>query len=216
MDRARPEVLLDLFEVMHSARAMRRLTTDPVPDELVDRLLDAAVCAPNGGNQQKWSFLVVRDPAIKAAVQPYYKAALEFAHAVAYASTPPGTTAAQHEHQFGEVTHLTEHFHEAPVWIVLCLEVGESGARPETGASIYPAAQNIILAARALGLGATLTTRHLRYATEVDAVFGLPPTVRSFAIIPIGWPAAPFGPVRRLPVSAVTHLDRWGQPYRGA
>ena len=204
---------MDVFEVMQTSRAMRLLKPDPVPGELVDRILEAAVCAPNGGNQQKWSFLAVKDRAVKEQVQPYYAAALEEAHKYAYAHTPPGTTGAQHDRQFGEVTHLTEHFHEAPVWIVLCLDVGEGEPSYGSGASIYPAAQNVLLAARALGLGATFTNRHLRYAKEVDAVFGLPPTVRSYAIIPIGYPDKPFGKVRRLPVQQVTHLDRWGTQY---
>jgi len=201
---------MDVFEVMQTARAMRKLKPDPVPEELIDRILEAAVCAPNGGNQQKWWFLVVTDPTIKEQVQPYYAAALQEAHSYAYASLPPGTTRAQHDRQFSEVTHLTEHFHEAPVWIVLCLDVGEGEPSFSSGASIYPAAQNVILAARALGLGATFTNRHLRYAKEVDAVFALPPTVRSYAIIPIGWPDKPFGKVRRQPVETVTYRNTWG------
>jgi nitroreductase len=169
---------MDVFEVMQTARAMRTLKADPVPEELIERILEAAVCAPNGGNQQKWSFIVVTDRAIKEKVQPYYAAALEEAHSYAYASLPPGTTRTQHDRQFGEVTHLTEHFHEAPVWIVLCLEVGEGEPSFSSGASIYPASQNI--------------------------------TVRSYAIIPIGWPDKPFGPVRRQPVETVTYRNTWG------
>jgi nitroreductase len=206
-----PDALSDVFEVMQTARAMRRLKPDPVPDDLVHRILEAAVCAPNGGNQQQWSFIVVTDRAIKEQVQRYYAAALEEAHRFAYANLPPGTTRAQHDRQFGEVQHLTDHFHEAPVWIVLCLEVGERDPSYGSGGSIYPAAQNILLAARALGLGAAFTNRHLRYAKDVDGIFGLPSTVRSYAIIPIGWPDKAFGRVRRLPVESVTYRDRWGE-----
>src|SRR5436190_16550751 len=106
---------MDVFEVMQTARAMRWLKPDPVPDELVHRILEAAVCAPNGGNQQQWSFIVVKDRAVKEQVQRYYAAALEEAHTFAYAHLPPGTSRAQHDRQFAGVTHLTEHFHEAPV-----------------------------------------------------------------------------------------------------
>jgi nitroreductase len=108
--------------------------------------------------------------------------------------------------------HLTEHFHEAPVLIACCL-VGDSGSGVGAGASIYPAVQNMLLAARALGLGATLTTRHLLYAKEVDEILGLPAAAHCFAIIPIGYPLGHFGPVSRAPVEQVTFLDRWGDKF---
>ena len=108
--------------------------------------------------------------------------------------------------------HLTEHFHEAPVLIVCCL-VGDSGSGVGAGASIYPAVQNMLLAARALGLGATLTTRHLLYEKEVDEILGLPREAHTFAIIPIGYPLGRFGPVSRAPVEQVTFLDRWDVKY---
>jgi len=113
------------------------------------------------------------------------------------------------------VEHLTEHFHEAPVWIVACIE--EAGAPTRwSGASIYPAVQNMLLAARALGLGSTLTTRHLLYAKEAEAAMGLPPGVHSYAIVPIGWPMGKFGPVRRAPLAEVAFSDTWGQAWTGS
>jgi nitroreductase len=113
------------------------------------------------------------------------------------------------------VAYLTEHFHEAPVWIVACLDEGEATPTRGSGASIYPAVQNMILAVRALGLGTTLTTRHLLYEKEVEAVLGLPPGIHSYAILPIGYPMGRFGPVRRAPLSEIVYLDRWGQSYPG-
>ena len=110
--------------------------------------------------------------------------------------------------------YLTEHFHEAPVWIVACIE----DAAPPTrwsGASIYPAVQNMLLAARALGLGSTLTTRHTTYEKECDAAMGIPPGYHSYAILPIGYPMGRFGPVGRGPLSEVVYLDDWGKPYPG-
>jgi nitroreductase len=204
----------DVFEIMHTTRAMRRLKPDPVPDALIRKILEAGTCAANGGNFQRWRFLVVKDPAIKKAVQVWYKKAFDEVIGPRYASSalPPGVTAERYARQHTAVEYLTEHFHEAPVWIVACLE--ERGAPTRwSGASIYPAVQNMLLAARALGLGATLTTRHLLYEKEAEAALGLPPGVHSYAILPIGWPMGNFGPVGRGPLSEFVYADRWGQPY---
>ena len=111
--------------------------------------------------------------------------------------------------------YLTDHFHEAPVWIVPCIEHGAVAAHPPSGASIYPAVQNMLLAARALGLGATLTTRHLLYEKETEAALGLPPGVHSYAILPIGYPMGRFGPVNRGAIADFVFADRWGAPYPG-
>jgi nitroreductase len=100
------------------------------------------------------------------------------------------------------------------VWIVACLEEAAAPTRG-SGASIYPAVQNMLLAARALGLGATLTTRHLLYEKEAEAALGLPPGVHSYAIIPIGYPMGKFGPVGRGPLKEIVYQDRWGTPYQG-
>jgi nitroreductase len=202
----------DLFEILRTTRAMRRLAPDPVPDDLVRQILEAAVCAPSAGNQQRWCFLVVKDPEIKRRVQVYYRQALERVISPQYREgpLPPGVDRSAYERQHASVVHLTEHFHRAPVWIVPCLE-DPWGPSRWSGASIYPAVQNILLAARALGLGATLTTRHLFSAAEVDEIFGLPAGLQSYAIIPIGYPLGKFGAVRRRPLSEVAFLDRWGQ-----
>jgi len=107
--------------------------------------------------------------------------------------------------------YVAAHIHEAPVWIVPCLE----GATPThtSGSSIYPAVQNILLAARALGLGMTLTTLHLQFEKEAGAALGLPPNVHSYALLPIGYPMGRFGPVRRVPLTDVVYEDRWSQSY---
>jgi nitroreductase len=191
---------------------MRWLKTDAVPADLVRQLLEGAITAPNAGNQQAWRFIVVDDPAIKAAVQVYYAKALEDIAAAPTTSPPPGMSDSQYARQIVSRQHLTEHFHEAPLWIVGCIDHG-GHLTSASGASIYPAVQNILLGARALGLGATLTTRHTRYAAEVDAIFGLPDHATALAIIPIGFPARPFGRVRRGPLDAVVYHDRWGTSW---
>jgi nitroreductase len=207
----------DLFEILSTTRAMRRLKPDPVPDELIRQILEAGVCAASGGNRQHWRFLVVKDRAIKEKVQPYYKRAFDEVVGPRYRTStpPPGVTREQYDRQHAAVAYLTEHFHEAPVWIVACLEEGQGTPSRSSGASIYPAVQNMLLAARALGLGATLTTRHLQHEKEVEAILGLPPGVHSYAILPIGYPMGRFGPVGRGPLSDIVYLDRWGQSYPG-
>ncbi|MCG8546107.1 MAG: nitroreductase family protein [Alphaproteobacteria bacterium] len=207
----------DLFDIIHTMRAMRRLKPDPVPDELVRKILESAICAPNGGNTQVWRFLVVKDTAIKKAVQVYYKRALDEVVGPRYASAapPPGATKEGYHRQHRAVEYLTDHFHEAPVWIVPCIEHGDGAVTRHSGASIYPAVQNMLLTARALGLGATLTTRHLYYEKETEAALGLPPGVHSYAIIPIGYPMGKFGPVGRGDLDEFVYLDHWGEAYEG-
>ena len=205
----------DVFDIIASTRAMRRLKPDPVPDALIAQILKAGQCAPNGGNTQRWRFLVIKDPAIKRAVQPWYKRALDEVVGPRYRTSapPPGATKEGYQRQHGAVEYLTDHFHEAPVWIVPCIEHGADKPNRSSGASIYPAVQNMLLTARALGLGATLTTRHLLYEKETEAALGLPPGVHSYAILPIGWPMGKFGPVGRGSLAEFVYLDRWGAPY---
>ncbi|HET6306080.1 MAG TPA: nitroreductase family protein [Rhodopila sp.] len=205
----------DVFEIIGTTRAMRRLKPDPVPDELIVKILQAGTAAANGGNNQTWRFLVVKDPAIKKAVQVWYKKAFDEVVGPRYASSapPPGVTADKYKRQHSAVEYLTEHFHEAPVWIVACLQDGANPGRG-AGASIYPAVQNMLLAIRALGLGSTLTTRHMLHANEADAALGLPEGVHSYAILPIGYPLGKFGPVGRGKLSDFVYLDKWQQPYQ--
>src|SRR5438309_11081158 len=107
----------DVFEIMQTTRAMRRLKPDPVPDEMIRRILEAGAYAANGGNTQKWRFLVVKDPAIKQAVQVHYKRAFDKVIGPRYRTSPPppGVTAERYQRQHAAVEYLTEHFHEAPV-----------------------------------------------------------------------------------------------------
>jgi nitroreductase len=204
----------DVFEIMTTTRSMRRLKPDPVPDALIRKILEAGAGAANGGNTQKWRFLVIKDPAIKKAVQVWYKKAFDEIVGPRYATSapPPGVTADRYKRQHGAVEYLTEHYHEAPVWIVACLEDGPTPGR-SAGASIYPAVQNMLLAIRALGLGSTLTTRHLQFEKETEAALGLPPGVHSYAILPVGYPMGKFGPVGRGKLSEIVYQDKWGQPY---
>ena len=205
----------ELFHIMRTTRAMRRLKPDPVPDELILQILQAGQWAANGGANQRWRFLVIKDRSIKERVQVWYRKAFDEVVGPRYRGSepPPGSSPGRYRRQHDAVEYLTEHYHEAPVWIVACQDDGEETPTRSAGASIYPAVQNMLLAARALGLGATLTSRHLRHEKEVEEILGLPPGVHSYAILPIGYPMGNFGPVRRGPLADVVYQDRWGEPY---
>jgi nitroreductase len=209
-----PEI--GLFEAIHTMRAMRRLKPDPVPDELIHRIIEAGLCAPSGGDLQNWRFIVVKDPEIKRRLQVRYKRALEQVMPRFHATAIPGKSDVQKQRRLRAVEYLTDHFHEAPVLLVACL-IGDgakaAGLEKMSGASIYPAVQNMLLAARALGLGATLTTRHLFYEKEINQILRIPPEAETFAILPIGYPMGRFGPLSRQKVEQVTFADRWGTPW---
>jgi nitroreductase len=207
-----------IFEIMRTTRSMRRLKPDPVPNALIRKILEAGICAPSGGNMQRWRFLVIKDQKIKEAVAVYYRRAWEEQVGPGYrAGGPaPGSTPERFSRMLDSAQYLSDHLHEAPVWIIPCLQgVGVWGSNPHwSGSSIYPAVQNILLAARALGLGATLTTLFLRYEKEVGAALSLPPDVQPYALVPIGYPMGRFGPVGRAPLADVVYADRWGEPCR--
>ena len=147
----------ELFHIMRTTRAMRRLKPDPVPDELIHQILQAGQWAANGGANQRWRFLVVKDRSIKEQVQQWYRKAFDEVVGPRYRGSepPPGSSPGRYRRQHDAVEYLTEHYHEAPVWIVACQDDGDEPAPRWAGASIYPAVQNMLLAARALGLGAT-------------------------------------------------------------
>jgi nitroreductase len=204
----------DLFKIIRTTRSMRRLKSDPVPNELIRKILEAGVCAPSGGNMQRWRFLVIRDPNVKETVGALYKRAWDEQVAPRYrAGEPaPGMSPDRFLRLLDAAEYLASHIHEAPVWIVPCLE--EATPTRTSGSSVYPAVQNMLLAARALGLGATLTTLYLQFEKEAEAALELPPNVHSYALLPIGFPMGRFGAVRRIPLADVVYEDRWGQPYR--
>jgi nitroreductase len=204
----------DLFEIIRTTRSMRRLKPDAVPNDVIRKILEAGVCAPSGGNMQRWRFLVVRDAEIKRTVGACYRRAWDEQVAPRYRSgePAPGMSRERFLRLLDAAEYLAAHIHEAPLWIIPCLE---GGAPTRTsGSSIYPAVQNMLLAARALGLGATLTTLHLQFEKEVEAALGLPPGAHTYALLPIGYPMGRFGPVRRVPLAEVVFENQWGQTCR--
>jgi len=205
----------ELFEIIRTTRSMRRLKPDSVPRELIRKILEAGTCAPSGGNMQRWRFLLIADPDVKRKVGALYRRAWDEIVAPRYRSgePAPGSSRERFARMLAAAEHLAHHIHEAPVWIVPCLQ-GASPTRT-AGSSIYPAVQNMLLAARALGLGATLTTLYLNFEKDAEAALGLPPDWHSYALIPIGYPVGRFGPVRRVALEEVVYEDRWGQSYAG-
>ena len=169
---------IELFEAIYSARALRKFRPDPVPDELISKILDAAIQAPSGGNRQQWLFVVVKDLEQRRRLAAIYKKAAEVMAAFyAVRSRPAHVDEAAYRRMLASGSYLYQHMDEAPVLLVPCI-------RPETlkwpplaehvdqaavatqidrtkCASIYPAVQNVILACRALGLGTVITTNHL-------------------------------------------------------
>jgi nitroreductase len=206
----------DLFEIIRTTRSMRRLKPDPVPSALIRQVLEAGTAAPNGGNMQTWRFLVIRDPAIKANVAQWYRRGWHEIVGPRYATgaPAPGSSRDRFDRMLAAAEHLADHLHEAPVWIVPCLEGGTHTRT--SGSSIYPAVQNMLLAARALGLGATLTTLYLLFEQDAEAALGLPEGVHSYAILPIGYPQGKFGPVARTALEDVVFADRWGEKWTDA
>ncbi len=206
---------MDFFDAVTTQRAMRRLKADPIPDAALRRVMDAAACAPSGGNRQGWSFLVVRDPAKRARLGELYREAwgelVKVPYYASAAKAPPDSPAGK---MLASARHLGEHLGEAPVLILACIAV-DPGVAPSvtTGASIYPAVQNIMLAARALGIGSCLTTIHRFRDAQVKELLGIPPNVETAALIPLGYPLGKFGRPPRRPLREVAFADRWGQAF---
>ncbi len=197
---------ISLFEAIDTQRALRYIKPDPVPDEMLDRILRSAVRAPSGGNSQPWEFVVVRDPDVKKQIAGYYKRAWDETYGQTQEPGRLGTRS------FRSAAHFAEHLAEAPLWIIVCLRHDGSPGTMMRGASIYPAVQNMLLTARALGLASVLTTLHARYEREVAAILGLPEDVQTAALLPFGFPEEGHGyggRSRRIPLEEFLHFDRW-------
>jgi len=204
---------MDFFDVVTTQRAMRRLKPDAIPDDIMRRIMDAAICAPSGGNRQNWSFVVVRDPAKRARLGELYREAWgELMKVPYYASASKEPASSPAGKMLASARHLGEHLGEAPVIVLACVAL-DPGVKASltTGASIYPAIQNIMLAARALGIGSCITTIHRFRDAQVKELLAIPAEVETAALIPLGYPLGKFGRPPRLPLSEVAFADRWGR-----
>ena len=213
MMTARESLNMPLEEAMRTQRAIRRFRPDPVDDELVLHLIELALKAPTGGNAQNWEFVVVKDPAVKARLAVLNRRAWNVYSAIGRRTA---TRAADQGmlRILDAAEWLANHFHETPVLVVACLKGFIPPWPPFATASMYgsifPSVQNLLLAARAAGLGATLITLPLWSRFLARRALGLPWRVAPCAVVPLGWPIGRYGPTHRRPVEEVVSLDRYG------
>ena len=196
---------IGLFEAIDSQRALRYIKPDPLPDELIRRVLESAIKAPSGGNSQPWEFLVIRDPQIRAEIAGYYRRSWEAAYG---GSAGQGRLSSR---VYRSAAHLAEHMADVPVLLLACIGTDGSPGSTTRGSSIYPAVQNILLAARGLGLASALTTLHKRYEADIKGLLNIPDDVETAALLPLGYPqdGVRYGPPTRRPLDEVVHYDRW-------
>lgn len=207
---------MSLQQAMETQRAVRRVLPDPVDDDVVRRCIELALKAPTGSNGQNWEFVVVRDADVKAKLAKQYRRAWAL-----YGGAGKRIAARRDDDSMrkilGAVQWQVDHFEEIPVLIVCCLRGARVPLVPEPPiaqssyyGSIYPSVQNLLLAARAMGLGASLITLPLWSVTYARRVLDLPVSVLPCCIVPLGWPRGKYGPTTRKPVAEVVHLDRYG------
>jgi nitroreductase len=192
---------VDVFEAMRTTRAMRRLDHErPVAPEDIWTIVEMATKAATGGNSQPVRWIVVEDAEKRRRLGEIYRRCWAEIGALYRQRTPAEDT--QTNRILTSADHLGEHMGDAPVIIIPASKGGDP-------ASVYPGVQNLFLAARALGLGTTLTTVHKLAEDEVRAVLGIPEDVQTWAMIPVGHPTGKWGEPARRPVEEITYWDGW-------
>ena len=211
----------DIYEMMSTLRAVRKLRTDPIPDDVLERVLQASAWAPTGGNVQPWRVIVVRSPQRKQALADIYKPEwydyLEgFKQRI---KLMPEDQQPMWERTMLAGNHLADHLHEAPVILMFIADprnMAITDAKLDRismvgGGSVYTAVQNAMLAARTEGLGCTLTTLHCLREDEVKAALDIPDKWATLAMVPLGYPIGKgHGPITRQPPSALAFDDAFG------
>lgn len=214
MTGAAPEALglaargedVPLLEGIRTTRAIRRLRPDPVPPELIRKVCEAGTFAPSGGNRQPWQFIAVTDPGRRAWVaERYLPAFREYIAPAVEAARDPEFPEAKRRMQRAAI-HLAEHLHEVPVHLFVA---GWTRRGQPQLQALMPAVQNVLLACRAVGLGASLTTIHRSFGEELDRWLGLPESCPTCALLPIGWPRGRYGRPPRRPVDTCLHWERF-------
>ncbi len=212
---------MDLFDALTTTRAVRRFTAEPVSEDEILQCIRVATQAPSGGNIQPWQFLVVTDPETKRALGDVYRRAYARYEPALLAARPPARSA-EDEEAFARMLrssrHLAEHLGEAPAMVLFLMPNISMALRDAEGeldvgtpfASVYPAVQSFMLAARGLGIGTTLTTVYRIYQDEVRALCGIPERYEIVALVPMGRPRGRFVVGRRRPAEQATHWSRFG------
>jgi nitroreductase len=196
----------DFFTVVRQQRACRAFSDAPVPDALLARVLEAATFAPSAENRQPWELVVVRAEAARLAIGDLMRRAWDsYGREHSRDRLAPTVFADVDRGATGGVA-------AAPVLVVVGGD-RRRGLPAAMASSLFPAIQNLLLAAQALGLGAALTTIATAYADELRAAVGFPPEIDPVAVIPLGYPAHPLGPPRRDPFREHAHRERYGQAW---
>lgn len=198
---------MEFFETATTLRAMRRLLPDPIPDVDIWRILETAIHAPSGGNTQPWNFIVIRDRAAKVQIADWYLEAWQKTYGPAREAMRADPNMVR---TYNSADHLANHLAEVPVLILATMRKDHLRVGAVGGASIYPAVQNLMLAARALGYGTTLTTLHKLHEEDVKKLLGVPDDRETMALIPLGRPKGKFASPPRRPVEEVVYWERWG------
>jgi nitroreductase len=204
---------LSVLEALHSTPSRRYLSTEPIPDEVIWAILDAAVRGPNGGNRQGWGWVVVTDPIIKRPIADWYREGWDKAYGSrreAILAAPP-SAAGMNRASFLAAEYLAEHLEDAPVWVFPVLRNAADATNPRLGSSIYGAVQQLILAARAYGIGSTLTSLYVGHEDDVRELLALPEDAITMALIPLGYPfRGRWVKPKRQPLADVVHWNHWG------
>jgi nitroreductase len=217
----------DLFETLHTQRAVRHFRPDPIPDGVLREILAAAARAPSARNTQPWCFVAVREATVKAEIRRHYLAA--WRQAQAFMAQVDADADIKHRPDYAGMMRgvdvLAEQLDRAPVLVLCGLDTTQLGpladpsgtirAPQSAYASIFPAVQNLMLAARGLGIGSTLTTVYLSVEAEIRRAVGMPDHVHIAALVPLGYPTRPFRVTSRKPVEQIAFLDRWGNRLPG-
>lgn len=215
---------IDLYEAMSTLRAVRKLKPDPIPSEVLERVLQAACWAPTGGNQQPWKVIVVTDPARKAGLQEIYRPEWQryVAGFMKRLEGQPDEVVEPWQRVAAAGDHLADHLNEAPAILVFCanpaaMAITDAGLDRVSivgGGSVYPAVQNAMLACVAEGLGCTLTTLHCLREDEVKALLDIPDSWGTAALVPIGYPVGRgHGPITRKGPGDMAASDTFDQPW---
>ena len=205
---------MGIFETMYNCRAMRRLDKREVPQESLEKLIEAANQAPSGSNTQNARWIIVRDPTVKAELAELNRIGVEnyLAPLIDNPGSLPHQPADKRKRMADAVVWQKEHMHEIPALIIACMQFPQlpTPAMIASGnGSIWPGIQNLLLAARALQLGAAPTTLALIDQQAVAKVLNLPETMATYCLIPVGYPLGNFGPVTRKPLSEIMRYDQW-------
>ena len=202
---------LSLLEGIHSTPSRRYLSEELIDDEIIWNIIDAAIRGPSGGNKQAWGWIVIKDKNTKNQIAKLYLESWDKSYGNRRDSILNNLdNDALGPRNFLSAEHLANHISDAPVWIVPILRYISKSKSPITGSSIYGAIQNLMLAARAYGIGSTLTALHTAYEEDVKKILNIPDDAMTMALIPLGYPIkGKWSQPKRKPVESVTYWESW-------